>query len=429
MIQFRVESYRDDFGINKGGNCFRDEENEDVLKEKQTKHSEKNCSPIVPLKSCENKIKVDTISETNDESKAKCETEMEQHKSDQKKQYTDLKDASVKTKKRKKKKRINGECPYCDFKTFRSYVLRHHITEAHNKEINCQKCDFKTSKWEDMKVHKAGGHDKVTYCGKCDLNFSNIWRHLKKYHGESEESHPCSECSYIAHGFKFLERHHSIVHDRIELDCKHCKFQAFTIVDLAKHADAVHGKVILFEKTSRTPILKDAVQCEKCGKGFKSGVGIQEHTEKCETFECVVCSKTIARLDLYKKHLKGVSHKEKSGEMFQCSECDKQYKRKAHLMDHVKYQHLVDFENRFRCDQCGKKFVTKRNLEFHVNAHLGIKPYKCSFCPQDFVNNSNCFAHKKKKHPELFAAERFRCVQCGESCRSLEKLETHTNNT
>ena len=163
------------------------------------------------------------------------------------------------------------------------------------------------------------------------------------------------------------------------------------------------------------------MQCEKCGKRFKSGDGIKRHAEK--------CNKTITGLDLYENHLKGASHKEKAGEMFQCLECNKQYKRKTNLMDHVKHQHLVDFKNRFRCDQCGKTFVTQQVMKFHVNAHLGIKPYKCTFCPQDFVNDSNCMAHMKKKHPELYAAEKqlFRCDQCGENCRSLGKLEAHTN--
>ena len=162
----------------------------------------------------------------------------------------------------------------------------------------------------------------------------------------------------------------------------------------------------------------------------KSSVEIQEHAEKCETFECLLCRKTLASLELYEKHIECVSHKEKAGEMFQCLECEKKYKRNGHLMDHIKQQHTADFERKFSCDQCGKRFVTNKLLEFHVNAHLGIKPYKCSFCSQTFANDSNCLTHKRKKHPELFAAEKdlFRCDQCGENCRTLDKLETHTNS-
>lgn len=47
------------------------------------------------------------------------------------------------------------------------------------------------------------------------------------------------------------------------------------------------------------------------------------------------------------------------------------------------------------CRVCKKKFACKTGLKYHMNLHLGIKPYSCDVCSRSFADKRNLNAHKK----------------------------------
>ena len=60
-----------------------------------------------------------------------------------------------------------------------------------------------------------------------------------------------------------------------------------------------------------------------------------------------------------------------------------------HLLIHVGPRH--------KCPHCPKEFVQKSNLKRHIRIHLGIKPYKCSFCEMTFSDKVKCLLQIKVK--------------------------------
>lgn len=79
--------------------------------------------------------------------------------------------------------------------------------------------------------------------------------------------------------------------------------------------------------------------------------------------------------------------------------CNKEYKTKYNLKKHVEMLHLD--RQFFICDLCDKSLSSKQVLDEHMNKHLGIKPFKCTFCYKKFRHYSHLALHRKN-HEDLF---------------------------
>lgn len=77
-----------------------------------------------------------------------------------------------------------------------------------------------------------------------------------------------------------------------------------------------------------------------------------------------------------------------------CHECNKVFKRKEHLAQHVKL-HLG--LRPFKCDEpnCNKAFSRKEHLMRHVVSHTGKKQFDCPICHKLFSRKDNLNKHKK----------------------------------
>ncbi|CAH1777397.1 unnamed protein product [Owenia fusiformis] len=54
-----------------------------------------------------------------------------------------------------------------------------------------------------------------------------------------------------------------------------------------------------------------------------------------------------------------------------------------------------------QCHLCLKSFATKQNLSYHINIHMGQRPFKCEFCDQAYAHPGNLIKHKKQKGHEI----------------------------
>lgn len=77
-------------------------------------------------------------------------------------------------------------------------------------------------------------------------------------------------------------------------------------------------------------------------------------------------------------------HLKSSHNSFKCTVCDKIFKQKNALSQHMKL-HV------FQCQICNKKFPTEKGLSSHLNTHN----YECSICNKLFDNNDLLFEHLK----------------------------------
>lgn len=79
---------------------------------------------------------------------------------------------------------------------------------------------------------------------------------------------------------------------------------------------------------------------------------------------------------------------------FQCPTCNRLFKKKEFLVQHVKLHAGV---RPFKCneDGCHKAFSRKEHLHRHLISHTGKKLYSCDFCQKLFSRKDNLSKHRK----------------------------------
>ncbi|XP_050499448.1 zinc finger and BTB domain-containing protein 14 [Diabrotica virgifera virgifera] len=75
-----------------------------------------------------------------------------------------------------------------------------------------------------------------------------------------------------------------------------------------------------------------------------------------------------------------------------CEICQRAFKRKEHLYQHVK---LHTGFRPYICEHCNKAFMRKEHLLRHSSLHSGQKNFVCTICDKSFSRNDNLLKHKK----------------------------------
>ncbi|XP_056407350.1 oocyte zinc finger protein XlCOF7.1-like isoform X2 [Hyla sarda] len=149
----------------------------------------------------------------------------------------------------------------------------------------------------------------------------------------------------------------------------------------------------------------------------QSSQDVQQNKEK--PFSCSECEKCFA----WKSHL--VQHQKiHTGEKpFVCSKCGKCFTQKSELFQHKK-THTGD--KPFPCPECGKCFIRNAQLVEHRRTHTGEKPFSCSECGKCFTQKSHLAKHRRTHKGE----KPFSCSECGkcftEKSHLVEHNRTHT---
>ncbi|MGH0161663.1 UNVERIFIED_CONTAM: hypothetical protein FKN15_041381 [Acipenser sinensis] len=77
---------------------------------------------------------------------------------------------------------------------------------------------------------------------------------------------------------------------------------------------------------------------------------------------------------------------------YQCTECEKSFRRLGHLRTHQQIHTEVRL---FHCNECGKSFSMSANLKAHKRIHTGEKPFKCTECGKSFNQLGNLKRHQR----------------------------------
>jgi hypothetical protein len=75
------------------------------------------------------------------------------------------------------------------------------------------------------------------------------------------------------------------------------------------------------------------------------------------------------------------------------------------------------------CEICEKVYSQKYRLTQHMNTHLGIKPYKCVVCLQNFSRSDHVVRHMKSQHCDM---DLFKCDECDEEFEKVNEMVTHS---
>ena len=129
--------------------------------------------------------------------------------------------------------------------------------------------------------------------------------------------------------------------------------------------------------------------CPLCDKKFLIKVCRDRHVENHSVLHiCHHCGKICRNKFGLQKHLETHS----AIRSYQCDQCDKAYKSKSALRDHV-----ICFHGKARdhlCRFCPMRFLRKSDRIGHERTHTNERPFKCSHCDKAFRRKAIMQAHE-----------------------------------
>ena len=134
--------------------------------------------------------------------------------------------------------------------------------------------------------------------------------------------------------------------------------------------------------------------------------------------------------------------------IFRCRMCDYTGRCKSHVLSHINSQHIG--LKPFKCSYCSFRTAHKQSLDTHLKRHTGIRPYKCQFCLWSATESGQLTIHQRKhtgerpfqcefcpfkaasksaisEHKKIHAIDSllFKCVICNFATRTRAKLQNH----
>ncbi|KAM4728571.1 uncharacterized protein FYW61_011511 isoform 2-T2 [Anableps anableps] len=160
-----------------------------------------------------------------------------------------------------------------------------------------------------------------------------------------------------------------------------------------------------------------SLQCDVCGKAFKSKYNSQRHHRihlGLKPFVCTICGKGFSQ----KNHLKGHMSVHTGEWPFYCKTCGRGCVDRRRLNIHMSTHSR---EKLFTCEICGKGFTLVSQLNSHLRRHNGEKPFSCSTCGKTFIHKTSL-----KAHMGMHTGEKpFSCPVCGNKFSTANRLYIH----
>ena len=87
---------------------------------------------------------------------------------------------------------------------------------------------------------------------------------------------------------------------------------------------------------------------------------------------------------------------------WQCKQCNKLFKSSQFSILQAHFNNHVGIKP-YRCNYCPKSFSQRYSLTIHERIHTGVKPYQCNICNKSFTQVGLLRIHKKRcVHDILF---------------------------
>uniref|UniRef100_A0A1Q3EY93 Putative homeobox transcription factor sip1 n=1 Tax=Culex tarsalis TaxID=7177 RepID=A0A1Q3EY93_CULTA len=127
-----------------------------------------------------------------------------------------------------------------------------------------------------------------------------------------------------------------------------------------------------------------------------------------EPYACLQCSASFPNRDLLEKH--ELLHVPNA--LVSCKVCHKQFANVYRLQRHMISHDESTLLRKFKCTDCDKAFKFKHHLKEHVRIHSGEKPFACTNCGKRFSHSGSYSSHMTSK----------KCISLG------LKVPTNSNN-
>ena len=255
-------------------------------------------------------------------------------------------------------------------------------------------------------------------------------KHIKRFDHEAKY-YGCKLCDRKALLKEVIQRHKSVVHDRIkEFKCEACQAEFIWKKNLKAHVNAACNKCKVCHKTFPQKInlirhIKNVheernIECEVCQKKLKSQEMLKMHLKRFHSsmYTCEICQQKFEQRTLL------VSHKKIIHKVNHCKLCDHIAQCQASLRFHVKTIH--DKIKDFKCNICQAEFSRKDLLQNHIARN---RCNKCKICGQTFPQTdgrtSDLRMHLKNVHGEYKEKKKFICPKCSKVLLGTDGLTRH----
>lgn len=143
------------------------------------------------------------------------------------------------------------------------------------------------------------------------------------------------------------------------------------------------------------------------------------------TVKCLICR------EIFPNYRECNAHAiKKHGQEFKCSKCDKRFKARRYLLNHVKRHDLQQLKH--VCDICGKRFLHPSDLTEHTTVHSDEYKFPCKWlgCDRKFKFKKDLNKHFIRAHT---ATAQFQCEHCVQQFDDkrlyTQHLRTHAEPT
>ena len=205
--------------------------------------------------------------------------------------------------------------------------------------------------------------------------------------GSSDGSLPCPTCGERFKVIETLKKHCLTEHaDERPFQCQHCPLRFKRVDHLNHHFRSKH----------------------------RSGVGFRP-------FVCQHCPLRFKQLSHLSRHIKG----KHTSEHHPCPICQKTFSRRASLMSHVQYTHLVKPSTILPRLKAKSQQMKMKNKPHIVYTRVADSIFICPSCRQSFQQADQLKQHSIREHGK---DRPFRCSQCASSFKEAEHLVSHVNS-
>ncbi|XP_031619231.1 zinc finger protein 91 [Contarinia nasturtii] len=294
----------------------------------------------------------------------------------------------------------------------------------HSVLWGCKQCDFRTQYQAECIFHEM----------------------LHKWNICNDSKMPCPMCNRTF-GKNSLRMHLRMHTNERIFKCDQCDMKFTRKANLKEHIQRIHLKMKkskpnkpsstaaanrLKQKSSSSPYSNEQqlFGCSICEKRFRKKSLLEQHMHchremiTVRSFKCPEQNCLFSGRSAAELRVHKSTHSNEKNYCCTVENCDYRTKTNALLNRHIKSQHQTDVIQ-LLCPHCDFRTKISSHLKRHIRTHTGEKPYQCPHC--DYVSNNpeNLRKHviNTNKHPGRFLYE---CKLCTET---NEDQPFATNNT